>query len=100
MTSLSMSLNNMAKLPIAMGFSIFYCFIILGWSWLAGIAIFMIAFYFNLAIGRWSSRLQKNVMKATDARMNLTTEALNNIKMLKLYSLIDFFKQKIQDKRI
>lgn len=95
MTNLSAQLNSLAKLPIAMGFSIFYCFFILGWSWLAGIAIFVIAFYFNLYIGRWQAKLQKKVMTATDDRMNMTTEALTNIKMLKLYSLVEYFKQQI-----
>jgi hypothetical protein len=39
-------------------------------------------------------------MKCTDERMNLTTEALSNIKMLKLYSWVDHFKGLIQEKRL
>jgi uncharacterized membrane protein len=52
MFMISNNLNAMAKLPIALGFSMFYCFFILGWTWLSGIAIFVIAFYFNLYIGK------------------------------------------------
>lgn len=45
------------------------------------------------------AKLQKIIMKKKDERMKATTEALNNIKMLKLYSWIDIFLKKILDKR-
>jgi hypothetical protein len=38
-------------------------------------------------------------MEKKDDRMNATTEALNNIKMLKLYSWIDIFKKRIVSTR-
>lgn len=38
-------------------------------------------------------------MKVKDARMTETTQALNNIKFLKLYSWQDMFEERIQDKR-
>ena len=38
-------------------------------------------------------------MKAMDARMNLTTEAVTNIKALKLYSWSDKFEDEIMKKR-
>jgi len=95
MTMLSSQMGALAKLPIVMGFSIFYCFFILGATWIAGLVIFVVAFYFNLYIGRLQARYQKKVMTATDERMNLTTEALTNIKMLKLYALTEYFKKLI-----
>lgn len=38
-------------------------------------------------------------MKKTDARMQATTESLNNIKMLKLYAWTDVFKKFVKEKR-
>lgn len=38
-------------------------------------------------------------MKLQDMRLNVTTECLNNIKTLKLYSWISQFALKIQEKR-
>ena len=38
-------------------------------------------------------------MKKTDARVSATTESLNNIKMLKLYSWIEPFEKVINEKR-
>ena len=38
-------------------------------------------------------------MKKTDARVSITTECLNNIKMIKLYSWVEIFQKLIQSKR-
>ena len=38
-------------------------------------------------------------MQEQDARVNVTTESLNNIKMLKLYSWTDQFSNRIEEKR-
>lgn len=38
-------------------------------------------------------------MKKTDARVSATTESLNNIKMLKLYSWTEAFEKSINQKR-
>jgi hypothetical protein len=38
-------------------------------------------------------------MKKKDDRMNLTTEVINNIKMIKLYSWTESFLKKISQKR-
>jgi hypothetical protein len=43
--------------------------------------------------------MQKVYMKKTDARVSATTESLNNIKMLKLYSWIEPFEKVINEKR-
>lgn len=38
-------------------------------------------------------------MECQDQRLNTTTESLNNIKMLKLYSWTDIFENSIEEKR-
>lgn len=38
-------------------------------------------------------------MKKQDARVSMTTECLNNIKMIKLYSWVDIFKDMIDQRR-
>ena len=46
----------------------------------------MIAFLANFLVGLYLRNVQKKVMKAKDGRMKATTEAITNIKMIKLYS--------------
>ena len=43
--------------------------------------------------------LQKVVMRSKDARMKVTTEAINNIKMIKMYSWQENFLQRIFRRR-
>jgi hypothetical protein len=54
--ALAQSLSQIAKLPMMCGFSIIYCFVILGFTWLSGIAIFVLAIGTNLYIARISAR--------------------------------------------
>ncbi len=78
-------------------FTLLYNYI--GLSFLAGLGVFFVAFLVNTGISRLQSKLQKVYMKKQDDRVTATTEALNNIKMLKLYSWIDEFEHSIDEKR-
>ena len=44
-------------------------------------------------------KVQMDVMKSKDARMKVSTEAINNIKMIKLYSWQENFLQRIYRRR-
>ena len=80
-----------------MGFGFLYYY--LGWAFFAGFGVFALAFIMNALIGIYINNAQKNVMSKKDDRMNETTQAINNIKMLKLYSWQTLFQNKILDKR-
>ena len=72
---------------------IFVCFVLLfqylGLTFFAGLGVFVLAFLINIVLTRISAKLQKRYMECQDVRVNATTESLNNIKMLKLYSWTD-----------
>jgi ABC-type bacteriocin/lantibiotic exporter with double-glycine peptidase domain len=55
-------------------------------AFLAGLGVFIVAFAVNYFNGLFMRNVQKQVMKSKDARMKVSTEAINNIKMIKLYS--------------
>ena len=61
--------------------------------------MFILSLVVNIAISRCNARNQKKYMKLTDARVSVTAESLNNIKMIKLYSWIPIFRKMIQVKR-
>jgi ABC-type bacteriocin/lantibiotic exporter with double-glycine peptidase domain len=89
----------MAKYPIVF----IVCFTLLsyyiGASFLAGLGVFVVAFIINSFLSKRQARLQKVLMQKTDARVSATTESLNNIKMLKLYSWTEAFERNINEKR-
>jgi hypothetical protein len=71
----------------------------LGSSFWAGMGITCLAFGSNMWLGKVAAQYQKSYMKKNDARVNTTSEALNNIKMLKLYSWTHIFSTVIANKR-
>lgn len=96
---ISENIAYMAKYPIVfiVCFTLLYFFI--GLSFLAGLGVFFIAFIINTVLSKFQAKLQKEYMKKQDARVSATTESLNNIKMLKLYSWTKQFESNINDKR-
>lgn len=71
----------------------------LSWTFFGGAAVIVIGIYVNYLLSVMSARLQKDYMKAVDARLSLTTECLNNIKIIKIYGWTDVFLSMISEKR-
>jgi hypothetical protein len=79
-------MSDTARLPFVLGLCFTLFFYYVGLSFLAGLAVFVLAFVTNASFGYCLGEVQKTIMKRKDARMNETTEALNHIKSLKLNS--------------
>ena len=88
-------MGSVSQMPIVL----IYCFVMLfyklGLTFLSGVAVFLVAFFSNLILGYINSILQKQLMDRKDERMNATNEAINHIKMLKMYSWTDVFEKEI-----
>lgn len=97
---LSQTLPYVMKLPILCSICFVVLFVYLGLSFFSGVAVFLVTFFVNMYLGNTTAKLQKEFMKKQDARVNITTESLNNIKMLKLYSWTSVFKSVIEEKRV
>lgn len=89
-----------ANMPFQLIVAIGLLFYFLGWSFFSGMVVFVLSFYINGFLARKSATYQKPYMKCQDKRVSLTTEALNNIKMIKLYSWIDTIEEQIKQRRI
>ena len=59
---------------------------------MSGIGVFLLAFLSNIVIGLILEKIYQQIMSAKDKRMDPTTEAINSIKVLKLYSWTDLFQ--------
>ena len=87
------------QLPLILTLSITVAFKTFGVSFLAGLGVFFSAIVVNAIVGLWYNKVEKVVMSCKDARMAVTTESINNIKMLKLYSWQDDFLGRIFRRR-
>ena len=79
-------LSEIVQVPFVLGLSFAFSFYYFGWMFCAGLGVFLIAIVFNLAIGLYYNKNEKIVMRRKGRRMKVTTESINNMKMLKLYS--------------
>jgi ATP-binding cassette subfamily C (CFTR/MRP) protein 1 len=68
---------------------------LLGWAGFAGVLVLMIMVPVNLFIARLMKAFQHEQMKNKDERTRVTTEILNNIKSIKLYSWTSAFAAKL-----
>jgi ATP-binding cassette, subfamily C (CFTR/MRP), member 1 len=68
---------------------------LLGWPGLAGVAVMALMIPANAAIVRLMKKFQKRNLAYKDERTAMTTEILNNIKSIKLYSWTIAFADKL-----
>lgn len=78
-------------MPFVLGLSFAFSFYYFGWLFCAGLGVFVVAIVFNFSVGLYYNKNEKIIMRRKDRRMKVTTESINNIKMLKLYSWQESF---------
>jgi ATP-binding cassette subfamily C (CFTR/MRP) protein 1 len=81
--------------PFQIVLCIFSLFQLLGWAGFAGVGVMLILVPANLYIAQLMKRFQRVQMKNKDERTRVTTEILNNIKSIKLYSWTTAFASKL-----
>ncbi|KAG0571068.1 hypothetical protein KC19_6G208800 [Ceratodon purpureus] len=66
-----------------------------GWATLAGLAVILTSMAVNTPLARSQNKYQTELMSSRDACLRATTEALRNMKILKLQAWEDRFKEQI-----
>ena len=86
-------------LPFKLIYSVYILFSFFHESFVIGFICLVIMIYLFFVFGSKEKKYQRQMMKAADLRMNLTTQVFNIIKTIKLYVWENVFLQKIQEKR-
>ena len=86
-------------LPFKLIYSVYILFSFFHESFVIGFVLLMIMIYLFFIFGSKEKKYQRQMMKAADIRMNLTTQIFNIIKTIKLYVWENVFLQKIKEKR-
>ncbi|KAK9685100.1 hypothetical protein K7432_015628 [Basidiobolus ranarum] len=81
--------------PFQIGLSLYFLYQTLGPSIFAGVGIMILSIPLNSLLARKMHALQKAQMKNKDARIKLTDELLNGIKVIKLYAWEKSFLSRI-----
>ena len=86
-------------LPFKLIYSVYILFSFFHESFVIGFVLLIFMIYLFFVFGSKEKKYQRQMMKAADLRMNLTTQIFNIIKTIKLYVWENVFLQKIQEKR-
>lgn len=82
--------------PLTIIVAMYFLFLEVGISSLAGLAILLILIPINGIGGKWAERLQVNQLKAKDKRLKLMNEVLMGMRVLKLYAWENPFMDRIK----
>lgn len=85
--------------PIELIFAVWFLYDLLGWSSLVGVALMLLSMAVPGITAKILARIQIKSRKATDARIGVTTEALNSIRIIKFFGLENAFLGRIREKR-
>ncbi|KAF2841560.1 hypothetical protein M501DRAFT_928819 [Patellaria atrata CBS 101060] len=88
-----------ANTPVQAVVAIFLLYRILGYSSIAGIGMMALLLPINLTISKKFAKIQKQILAATDARINTTNEVLSNIRIIKYFAWEQRFMGVIDEKR-
>ncbi|KAI8994066.1 multidrug resistance-associated ABC transporter [Trametes punicea] len=87
------------KSPAMIGVAIVFMYSVLGWSALVGLATLIALLPVPGYLSGWIQSFQKGMMSKTDQRVQLTSEILNVIRMIKLFGWEPRVAAQIDDRR-
>ena len=88
-----------ASVPVELIIGITMLYSILGYASIAGLAIMVVLIPIKIIIARGFSKVQARIMTATDSRIQMTSELLQSIRIIKYLAYEDRFLYDVQDKR-
>lgn len=84
---------------IQIGLALFFLWGQLGPSCLGGVAIMCIMIPVTRAVAQWMGNMQKKLMKAKDVRVNVNSEVLGEMKVIKLQAWEESFQKSVLELR-
>jgi ABC-type bacteriocin/lantibiotic exporter with double-glycine peptidase domain len=90
------SASKIIVLPLKLAYCIFMLYYMTGWYFLYAIVIFYLTKRVTEYFKDYNEKVEKEISKIRDEKAKLTTEVINNIKLLKLYSWTEMFKKRIE----
>ncbi|RAK80912.1 putative ABC bile acid transporter [Aspergillus fijiensis CBS 313.89] len=88
-----------ASVPTQIIIAVTLLYRLLGLSSFAGIVIMVLMLPVNLIIAKQFSKVQKQILKGTDARIHSTNEILQNIRIIKYFAWEQRFQDIVNEKR-
>ncbi|KAJ9496465.1 hypothetical protein H2202_008128 [Exophiala xenobiotica] len=88
-----------AAVPVQLVMAVALLYNVLGYSSFAGIIMMIFILPLNLFIAKSFQAAQKRIMTATDGRIHVTNEVLQNIRIIKYFAWEQRFQNNVNEKR-
>ncbi|OJJ83074.1 putative ABC bile acid transporter [Aspergillus glaucus CBS 516.65] len=88
-----------ASVPVQVIIAVTLLYQIMGFSSFAGIALMVLMLPVNLLIAKQFTKVQKQILAGTDARIHATNEILQNIRIIKYFAWEQRFQDIVDEKR-
>ncbi|KIV99658.1 uncharacterized protein PV09_08713 [Verruconis gallopava] len=88
-----------AATPVQFVVAIVLLYQIMGYSSIAGIGMMLALLPVNMVISKMFSRIQKQILAATDSRIHITNEVLGNVRIIKFFAWQQRFMHAVNEKR-
>ncbi|KAF7589950.1 hypothetical protein BBP40_003489 [Aspergillus hancockii] len=88
-----------ASVPVQIIIAVTLLYRLLGFSSFAGIVIMVFMLPVNLFIAKQFTKIQNQILAATDSRINATNEILQNIRIIKYFAWEQRFEDTVNEKR-
>lgn len=88
-----------AAVPVQLVMAVALLYKVLGYSSFAGIVMMIFILPLNLFIAKSFQAAQKRIMTATDGRIHVTNEVLQNIRIIKYFAWEQRFQNNVNEKR-
>jgi len=88
-----------AAAPTQLAVAVYLLYRILGLSSIPGLVVMVILLPVNIAFARGFGAFQKQIMAATDKRIHITNEVLQNIRIIKFFAWEHRFSKIVDEKR-
>ncbi|KAF8641091.1 hypothetical protein AX17_000734 [Amanita inopinata Kibby_2008] len=85
--------------PVRLIIALLFLYQILGWSALAGVAVVLTLYVLNYPLAKYNIWVTRSSWKASDKRMSLVDELLQNIRFLKFYGWETRWAERVSDAR-
>ncbi|KIK62964.1 hypothetical protein GYMLUDRAFT_259735 [Collybiopsis luxurians FD-317 M1] len=93
------ALRLVVNVPLQIALCVLFLHSVLGWSAFVGLAIIIILFPIPGFFTKLMQSSQKNKMKKTDARIQMVTETMNVLRMVKFFGWERMMNDRIKDAR-
>ena len=86
-------------MPVEIVLSVVFLYGLLGWSSIVGVAMMIVTMIIPGMLAKLLAKVERRTRLASDARIEMMTETLNSVRIIKFFGMEKVFLSRIREKR-